>query len=58
LKSTGAKNLAKSVKVALWVKDKFAKGFDELLKWIKDLNPGLNMEHWRVLDRDPLPRLP
>jgi hypothetical protein len=37
--------------VALRMKDKVPESPDELLKWIKDLNPGLHTEHWRVLDR-------
>jgi hypothetical protein len=37
--------------------EKFVKDLDELLKWIKDLNPWLNTEHWRVLDKEPQPRL-
>lgn len=41
------------VKVALRTKDKVDKGSDELLKWIKDLKPGLHSEHWRVLNMLP-----
>lgn len=41
------------VKVALRTKDKVDKGSDELLKWIKDLKPGLHTEHWRVLNMLP-----
>lgn len=33
------------------MKEKVAKSPDELVKWVKGLNPGLHMEHWRVLDR-------
>jgi DNA integrity scanning protein DisA with diadenylate cyclase activity len=33
------------------MENKVAKSPDDLLKWIKDLNPGLHTEHWRVLDR-------
>jgi hypothetical protein len=29
---------------------------EELLKWVKDLNPGLHVEHWRVLVRQPEPK--
>jgi hypothetical protein len=39
--------------MALRMKDKVAKSPAELLKWIKDLNPGLHMEHWSVLDKQP-----
>jgi hypothetical protein len=53
LKATDARNLSKPVKVALRMKDNFAKCPDELLEWIKDLNPGLHTEHWRRLDRQP-----
>jgi hypothetical protein len=35
----------------------FAKTLHELLKWSKDLNLGLQKEHWRgVLDRQPEPK--
>jgi hypothetical protein len=54
LKATDARNLPKPVKVTLRMKDKVAKSPDELLKWIKDLNPGLHMEHWRVPNRQPM----
>jgi hypothetical protein len=43
----------KPVKVALRMKDKVAKSPNELLRWIKGLNPGLHTGHWRVLDRLP-----
>jgi hypothetical protein len=36
--------------MALGTKDKVAIGPEELLKWIKSLNPGLHTENWRVLD--------
>jgi hypothetical protein len=49
-------NLPKPVKVALRMKYKVAKSPDELLKWIKDLNPGLHTKHWTVLDRLPEPK--
>jgi hypothetical protein len=51
LKVTDARNLPKPVKVALRMRDKVAQTQDELLSWIKHLNPGLNIEHWKVLDR-------
>jgi hypothetical protein len=44
LKATDARNLPKPVKMALRTNDKVAKGSDELLKWIKDLKPGLHTE--------------
>jgi hypothetical protein len=51
LKATEAKNLPKPVKVALRVRENIAKNSEELLKWIKQLKPGLHTEYWRVLDR-------
>lgn len=51
LKATDARNLPKSVKVALRTGDKLAQTNDELLKWIKNLNPGLHTEHWRILNK-------
>jgi hypothetical protein len=50
LKAIYAKHLPKPVKMALRTKDKVATGPEELLKWIKSLNPGLHTENWRVLD--------
>jgi hypothetical protein len=50
LKAIDAKHLPKPVKMALRTKDKVATGPEELLKWIKSLNPGLHTENWRVLD--------
>ena len=50
LKAIDAKHLPKPIKMALRTKDKVATGPEELLKWIKSLNPGLHMENWRVLD--------
>jgi hypothetical protein len=37
---TDARNLPKLVKVTQ----------DELFTWVKNLNPGLNTEHWKVLN--------
>jgi hypothetical protein len=50
LKAIDAKHLPKPIKIAA--------GPEELLKWIKSLNPGLHTEHWRVLDSrdEPLGR--
>jgi hypothetical protein len=45
------RNLPKHVKVALRTRDTVAQTQDELLTWVKNLNPGLNTEHWKVLDR-------
>jgi hypothetical protein len=45
LKATDARNLPKPVKVALRMREKVAQTQDELLKWIKNLNPGLHTEH-------------
>jgi hypothetical protein len=50
LKAADAKNLPKPIKMVLRTKHKVATGPEELLKWIKSLNPGLHMETWRVLD--------
>jgi hypothetical protein len=51
LKATDARNLIKPVKVALRTGDKVVQTQDELLTWIKNLNPGLNTELWKVLDK-------
>jgi hypothetical protein len=53
LKATDARNLPKPVKVALRTRDRVAQNQEELLKWIKNLNPGLHTEHWRVLNKQP-----
>jgi hypothetical protein len=29
---------------------------DELLRWIKNLNPGLHTENWRILDKQTEPK--
>jgi hypothetical protein len=44
------------VKVTLRTRDKVAQTQDKLLKWIKNLNPGLHTEHWRKLDKQPEPK--
>jgi hypothetical protein len=44
-------NLLTPVNVAFRMRDKVAKSKGELLKWIKNLNPGLHIEHWRMLDK-------
>jgi hypothetical protein len=41
--------------VALISEDKVAKSPDNLLKLIKDLNPELHTEHWRILNKRPEP---
>jgi hypothetical protein len=51
LKVMDARNLPKPVKVVLRTRDTVAQTHDELLTWVKNLNPGLNTEHWKVLDR-------
>jgi hypothetical protein len=51
LKVTDARNLPKPVKVALRVRNNVAQTQDELLQWVKSLNPGLNTEHCKVLDK-------
>jgi hypothetical protein len=50
LKETDAKHFPKPVKMALRTKDKVATGPEEILRWIKSLNPRLHMENWRVLN--------
>jgi hypothetical protein len=45
LKVIEARKLPKPVKVALRVRDNVAQTQDEMLQWVKSLNPGLNMEH-------------
>jgi hypothetical protein len=45
-----ARNLPKTVKVALMTKYKVARSPNWLLGWNKD-KPGLHTQHWRVLDR-------
>jgi hypothetical protein len=56
LKNTNARNLSKPVNVDLRTKENVAKNPDERLKWIKGLNPGHHIEHWRVPDKQPEPR--
>jgi hypothetical protein len=56
LKVTDARNLSKPVKVALRMRDRVAQTQDELFTCIKNLNPGLNTEHWRVLDKQSEPK--
>jgi hypothetical protein len=51
LKATFARNFSKPVKVALKSRDKVTQTQDELLSWIKILNPGLHTKSWRVLGR-------
>jgi hypothetical protein len=47
LKATEARNVPKPVKVALRIWERVAQNQEELLKWIKNLNPGFHTEHWR-----------
>jgi hypothetical protein len=56
LKATDARNLPKSIKVALRIRNKVVQNQEELLNWVKNLNPGLNTEHLRVLDKQPEPK--
>jgi hypothetical protein len=56
LKATDARSLPKPVKVALRTKDKVAQTQEELLTWIKNLNAGLNTEHWKVMDKQYEPK--
>jgi hypothetical protein len=46
LKAADARNHPKPVKVALRTRDKVAQTRDELLRLIKNLNPGLHSENW------------
>jgi hypothetical protein len=45
LKSADARNLLKPVKVALTTRDKVTQTQDELLRWIKNITPGLHTEN-------------
>jgi hypothetical protein len=54
-KATDARNLPRPVKVALRMMDRVAQIQELFLKWIKNLNPRLHMEHWRVLNKQPEP---
>jgi hypothetical protein len=56
LKATDARNLHKPVKVALRTRDKVAQTQDELLSWIKNLNPGLHTKNWRMLGGQSEPK--
>jgi hypothetical protein len=42
--------------VVLRVRDKVAQTQAELLKWMKNLNPGLYTENWRILDKQSEPK--
>jgi hypothetical protein len=46
LKTSADRNLPNPFKVALRTRDKAALTQDELLTWIKNLNPGLHTEKW------------
>jgi hypothetical protein len=50
------RNLPKPVKAALRTRDKVAQTQDKLLNWIRNLNPGLHTENWRVLGRQSEPK--
>jgi hypothetical protein len=56
LKATDARKVPKPVKVALRRRDKVVQNQDELLKWIRYLNPGLQTKHWRVPDKQSEPK--
>jgi hypothetical protein len=56
LNYTDASNLLKPVKMALRIRDRVAQNQEELLKWIKNHNPGLHTEHWGVLNKQPEPK--
>jgi hypothetical protein len=45
-----------SLSVAISTRDKVVHTQDELLKWIKNLNPGFHTKHWRVLDKQSEPK--
>jgi hypothetical protein len=38
------------------MRDEVAQTQDKLLKWIRNLNPGLHTEHWKVLDMQSEPK--
>jgi hypothetical protein len=44
------------MRVPVYEQDKPLSFQEELLNWIKNFNPGLNTEHWGVLDKqsDPI----
>ena len=52
--------LSKPIKMALRTRDILSLVPEELLQWIKSLNPGFHTENWRVLDsnEDPTGRRP
>jgi hypothetical protein len=50
LKATDTKLLHKPVKMTPRIREKVSSGPDELLQWIKNLNPGLHLENWQVLN--------
>jgi hypothetical protein len=56
LKATDPRNFPKPVKVALRVKHKVGQTRDELLKRIKNPNPGLKTDNWRTLDKQSEPK--
>jgi hypothetical protein len=56
--ATEAKNLPKLVMVALRVLENIAENPEELLQWIKQLNPGLHTEYRGALDRQSEPKGP
>jgi hypothetical protein len=56
LKATDARNLPKPIKLALRIRDKVTQNQEELLKRVKNLNQGLNTEHWRVLCKQSEPK--
>jgi hypothetical protein len=49
LKATDTNHLHKPVKMTPRMREKVSSGPEELLQWIKSLNPGLHMENWQVL---------
>jgi hypothetical protein len=56
LKATNARNLPKPVKVARRTRDRVAQTQDELLRWIRNLNPRLHTENWRILGKQYEPK--
>jgi hypothetical protein len=50
LEAMDMKDLPQLVTMAVRTKDRQSKDTEELLKWLKDLNPGFYMDNWRVLD--------
>jgi hypothetical protein len=55
LKAIDDKNLPKPVKMALRTRDKFFLVPEDVLQWIKSLNPWIHTQNWRVFDSNEDP---